>query len=97
MNCVRIRSLSESLIPGAGSLGSLNLPLSVGLIVQEQLPANRIELLPIGFADLARVEKMPFHHRDPFDRMRAAQAMERDVTIVSADSIFEKYGVKRVW
>jgi PIN domain nuclease of toxin-antitoxin system len=54
-------------------------------------------LLPVGFGDLARIEKMPCHHRDPFDRMMAAQALERQPTIVSGDPLFEKYGVKRVW
>jgi PIN domain nuclease of toxin-antitoxin system len=79
------------------SLGNLKLPVPVGRFIQEHLPANRIELLPVGFGDLARIEKMPFHHRDPFDRMMAAQALERQLTIVSGDPLFEKYGVKRVW
>jgi PIN domain nuclease of toxin-antitoxin system len=34
---------------------------------------------------------------DPFDRLMAAQALERDLTIISADPIFNKYGVVRIW
>jgi PIN domain nuclease of toxin-antitoxin system len=46
---------------------------------------------------VARVAALPFHHRDPFDRLLAAQAIEERCPIVSADPMFRKYGVKRVW
>jgi PIN domain nuclease of toxin-antitoxin system len=45
----------------------------------------------------ARVADLPFHHRDPFDRLLAAQALEERVAIVSSDAVFKKYGVRRVW
>jgi len=51
----------------------------------------------LSFADLTRVESLPLHHRDPFDRLLAAQALERDLSIVSADRIFEEYGIERIW
>lgn len=79
------------------SLDKLRLPLPAGRFLEEQLPLNRIELLAITFADLTRVESLPFHHRDPFDRLMAAQALERDLAIVSIDRVFEEYGVKRIW
>ena len=79
------------------SLGKLRLPLAVGPFLERQLPANGIDLLPIVLRDLTRVEALPFHHRDPFDRLMAAQALERDLTIVSADPVFERYGVNRIW
>lgn len=40
---------------------------------------------------------LPHHHGDPFNRLLAAQALGENLTIVSADPIFKKYGVKRVW
>jgi PIN domain nuclease of toxin-antitoxin system len=43
------------------------------------------------------VAALPFHHRDPFDRLLVAQALEDGLAIVTADSVFAKYGVKRVW
>ena len=43
------------------------------------------------------VPTLPFHHRDPFDRLLAAQALEERCVIVSADPMFRKYGVKRIW
>jgi PIN domain nuclease of toxin-antitoxin system len=79
------------------SLGELQLPNPSGKFLEEHLPANRIELLAITFGDLNRVEGFPFHHGDPFDRLIAAQALERDLAIVSADRVFDAYGVKRIW
>ena len=46
---------------------------------------------------LAHVAALPFHHWDPFDRLLVAQAIDEDLTIVSADPVFEQYGVRRVW
>lgn len=40
---------------------------------------------------------LPFHHRDPFDRILAAQALELAVPLISADAIFDRYGVQRIW
>ncbi len=41
--------------------------------------------------------KLPFHHRDPFDRLLVAQAMVEQIPIVSADAAFDAYGVKQLW
>ena len=49
--------------------------------------------LPIRLAHIARVQQLPFHHRDPFDRMMIAQALEEDLTIVTRDRHFQTYGV----
>jgi len=40
---------------------------------------------------------LPLHHRDPFDRLLAAQALDLRIPIVSRDRVFELYGVKRIW
>jgi PIN domain nuclease of toxin-antitoxin system len=40
---------------------------------------------------------LPFHHRDPFDRLLVAQAMVEQIPIVSADTAFDAYGVRRLW
>jgi PIN domain nuclease of toxin-antitoxin system len=79
------------------SIGKLELPAGVERFVQEQLAANRIRELPIELAHVARAGTLPFHHRDPFDRLIAAQALEEELSIVSADPVFKKYGLKRVW
>lgn len=41
--------------------------------------------------------RLPWHHRDPFDRMLIAQAIGAEVPIVSCDAVFAKYGVERIW
>lgn len=79
------------------SLGKLRLAIPVERFVSEQLALNGFTLLPISLRHAAKVEKLPFHHRDPFDRLLVAQALIDKLTIVSADSIFSDYGVKRLW
>jgi PIN domain nuclease of toxin-antitoxin system len=63
----------------------------------EQLPASGISLLPIEFRHVMRVAHLPFHHRDPFDRLLVAQALEEGLAIVSADVAFDQYDTLRVW
>lgn len=46
---------------------------------------------------LTRLIELPFHHRDPFDRLLIAQAKVEGIAIVGGDSVFDVYGVKRVW
>ncbi len=79
------------------SLGKLSLAQSFETFVPQQLNLNRIQLLNVSFHHTAIVATLPFHHRDPFDRMVAAQALAEQIPIVSADSAFDAYGVTRVW
>lgn len=79
------------------SIGKLELPAAVERFVEEQLAANRIRTLPIELRHVARAGTLPFHHRDPFDRLLAAQALEEKMSLVTADPVFRRYGVKRVW
>lgn len=53
--------------------------------------------LPVGVSDAERAGWLPGPHRDPFDRMLIAQALARDLTIVSVDTAFDRYGVSRLW
>jgi PIN domain nuclease of toxin-antitoxin system len=78
-------------------LERLTLPSSVDRFVSEQLAANGFQPLPIDLRHLGAVARLPFHHRDPFDRLLAAQALTDTLTIVSADQVFKRYGVKRIW
>ena len=79
------------------SLGKLKIPAALDRFLPEQLAANSVEMLGIETRHLALVATLPFHHRDPFDRLLAAQALGDELTIVSADPIFKRYGVKRIW
>ncbi|MGD0800926.1 MAG: type II toxin-antitoxin system VapC family toxin [Terracidiphilus sp.] len=56
--------------------------------------------LQVLYADISHVIRaglLPLHHRDPFDRLLAAQALDLGIPIVSRDMIFDRYGVQRIW
>lgn len=78
-------------------LGKLKLSVPVTRFVVENVAANGFRMLEIGVAHAGRVEALTAHHGDPFDRLLVAQALEEKLPIVSADPIFGKYGVKRIW
>ena len=48
-------------------------------------------------AQAIRSGLLPLHHKDPFDRLLAAQALDLEAVILSRDEIFDLYGVKRIW
>ena len=79
------------------SVGKLRLPVPIEQFIPEQLATNRFRQLDIGFRHVVRVTGLAFHHRDPFDRLLAAQALEEGLAIVSVDAVFRRYGVKRIW
>lgn len=79
------------------SLGRLKLPSSLDRYIPEQISANGFSRLEIGFRHIAGCAVLPWHHRDPFDRLLIAQAIEEDLRVVSRDKILERYGVRRIW
>ena len=79
------------------SIGKLTVPLPVSRFMQEELEINGFSLLPVALEAAAVVADLPFHHRDPFDRLLVAQAQQHGVAIVSADPVFTKYRVRRIW
>src|SRR3974390_278661 len=56
-----------------------------------------LSALVLDFEDLTGVETLPVHHKDPFDRLLVVQAQRAKTPIVSPDSIFDQYGIERVW
>jgi PIN domain nuclease of toxin-antitoxin system len=63
----------------------------------EILEAQGFSELPIESAHAIRAGLLPLHHRDPFDRILAAQAQVTGWPIISADRVFDYYGVRRIW
>jgi PIN domain nuclease of toxin-antitoxin system len=61
--------------------------------LEAQLDWRRFELLPVLFRHTSPIESMPYHHRDPFDRMLVAQAVVDGLTIVTADRKLTNYQV----
>jgi len=68
----------------------------IAQFLAEELIANTISLLPVEFRYVMRVSSLPLHHRDPFDRLLIAQALEENQAIVSIDRSFDAYGIERV-
>jgi PIN domain nuclease of toxin-antitoxin system len=56
-----------------------------------------VEILLAQVSHVIRAGMLPLHHRDPFDRLLTAQALELAIPIVSRDRIFDRYGVQRIW
>ena len=79
------------------SVGKLSLPDSFGNFIPTQLQQNEIEILPIELRHLEKVSILPFHHKDPFDRLIVAQSLNENLPVASSDAAFDAYGVERVW
>jgi len=78
-------------------IGKLDLPLPAGPYLVKKLAQNRIETLPISLDHVLKIERLPMHHRDPFDRVIIAQSLEENLSLITSDPIFEKYPVKLIW
>jgi len=90
-----IASLWEMAIKA--SLGRLTLALSFTDLVAEHVHGNAIELFEILPRHLDVLTTLPFHHKDPFDRMIIAQSQAENIPILSRDSAFDDYAIRRLW
>ena len=79
------------------SRGKLTLSAPFDVLLPQQLDLNGIELLDIEVSHAAVVSALPFHHRDPFDRLLVAQAIVESMPLVSVDTAFDMYAVSRLW
>ena len=74
-------------------IGKLYLGRSLEQIIDEQIHNNQIELLPIKASHVFGLQKLPFYHKDPFDRIIIAQAQAENLPILSVDAIFSQYQI----
>jgi len=79
------------------SLGRLEFVGDPEKVIPEQMSLNEIEGLPIQTTHALRVYVLPYHHRDPFDRLLVAQCQLEDLPIVTDDTEIAKYQVDVVW
>ena len=75
------------------SLGKLVLDRPAEHWLPEVLRKSGFEALEVTVASALRVRALPYHHRDPFDRLLVAQALEENLTLVTHDSKLADYGV----
>lgn len=78
-------------------LGKLPLPLPLEDLVSQEQRINGFELLPVEPVHVYGLSGLPFHHRDPFDRLLVAQAREEGLTLISRDPEIQKYSVSVLW
>jgi PIN domain nuclease of toxin-antitoxin system len=65
--------------------------------IETHIAVNDFHILPIEPRHTALLTTMPFHHKDPFDRLLVAQALKENIPIISVDTQLDPYGVKRLW
>ncbi|RPI75902.1 MAG: type II toxin-antitoxin system VapC family toxin [Desulfobacteraceae bacterium] len=101
-----LADLDNDLILSIASLWEMAIKISINKLVlmqpfaqliPDQLQKNRIRLLPIETKHLSILLTLPFHHRDPFDRLIMSQAIAEEIPLIGSDAIFQKYNVKLIW
>jgi PIN domain nuclease of toxin-antitoxin system len=100
MTDVRWEILISPVIPwelaikvGIGKLDAMELLVDF----EQREVAAGFSMIPMTTAQVIRSGLLPSHHRDPFDRLLIAQSLLLGIPILSDDSIFDQYGVQRIW
>lgn len=75
-------------------LGKFSFPKPLPEVIQAQQEINDLRILPITLEHIYELKNLPFHHKDPFDRLLIAQSIVEDFTLVTDDPKFSDYSVK---
>lgn len=101
-----LRDQSKELVLSAASVWEISVKYQVGKLPLPEPPAicivrwmqeRGIRALEISHRHALGVGELPPHHQDPFDRMLIAQAQMEGMTLLTADRVFERYGVAMIW
>jgi PIN domain nuclease of toxin-antitoxin system len=79
------------------STGKYSLPEPFEVFMHREIQQNNLQVLPISVTHTPVLTSLPYHHRDPFDRLLIAQAIIEQVPIVSADVQLDAYSITRLW
>ncbi|QIR39984.1 type II toxin-antitoxin system VapC family toxin [Tolypothrix sp. PCC 7910] len=79
------------------SIGKYEIHGDFATWIEHQIQVNELEILPIKVSHVAALVTLPFHHKDPFDRLLVAQALTEEIPIISVDAILDNYAVTRYW
>ena len=79
------------------SLKKLKIKGLLNRFVDKHVLGNNIRFLEISEQHVFPIAKLPFYHRDLFDRLLVSQCIEEKMDLISGDRIFDKYDVKRIW
>jgi PIN domain nuclease of toxin-antitoxin system len=78
-------------------LGQLRLPDRPERYLSDRIARYNLTTIDVGLPHAIRAGALPFHHKDPFDRMLIAQAALENLTIATPDPAFAPYGVPLIW
>jgi PIN domain nuclease of toxin-antitoxin system len=97
---------ANQLLIGAGTIWEISIKVGLGKLTLS-LPFRQwmdrvvvdlgLSVLPITAEYADRQSTLPHHHRDPFDRLLIAQSLTDSIPVVTADSVFDSYGIVRIW
>jgi PIN domain nuclease of toxin-antitoxin system len=79
------------------STGKLNIGAPFREFVAENITSLGIDVLEIKLEHLEAVSALPFHHRDPFDRLIIAQCLTENLPLLTDDGFVDAYAVKKIW
>ena len=96
-NDVLVSAVSAWEIATKRRIGRLPAAEALAGNVAGTIALESFEELPISVDDACRAGALPGPLNDPFDRMLIAQALSRDLDLVSNETVFERYGVRRLW
>ena len=96
-NDVFVSAVSAWEIATKYRIGNLPRAAAVAGDVAGHIADQGFDELSISVADGAHAGALPGHHRDPFDRILIAQALARNVVLVSNEALFDRYAVRRLW
>lgn len=78
-------------------LGKLELHVPLKQLIDLQAQQNGLKILPVTPAHIYALNTLPFHHKDPFDRLLIVQSRLENLKLVSVDSVFGQYAVDLLW
>ena len=79
------------------SIGKLPLNTSLESIINDFIYADGLKILAIQPKHVLKVMNLPLHHKDPFDRILAAQVLVDGLSFATRDPLFDSYGIQRFW
>ncbi len=100
-----IHSKSNTTFVSVDSLWEISIKQSIGklvlrkslAIIYRKLNLSNVVIIHIEQTHLERLQTLPHHHRDPFDRLLIAQALSENLTVITKDKHFPAYGVETLW
>jgi PIN domain nuclease of toxin-antitoxin system len=78
-------------------LGKLALKKPLAELIADQQEANGVEVLPVTLEHVLALDRLPAHHRDPFDRLLISQTLVEDTLLLTRDPAIVLYDVETRW